>query len=177
MVRNPSFRSLSTAAAAGTAMAVLLATGCGTRGTGTVSGTVTDTSGAPIAGCGMVPEVTSHPAPAMTEMGYTTSEDGGYTIPLPAATYTLTAYCFDGREGADGTRSVRDLAVREGGELVVDFEFPQVPESDPHTPVSPSGRGSPPGTGSPHPPTLIPGIPPQRTPPSASTAPDDPSGS
>lgn len=165
MARRPlSDPPRSTAAVCAAAAAALLAaTGCGPAdaGTGTVTGTVTDTSGAPIADCAMVPEVTSGSVPAMNGRGHGTDRDGGYTIPLPPATYTLTADCSGGRESA---------------ELVVDFELPPIPEPDPHTPVSPPGTGSPPRTDSPNPPTAIPGMPPQRTPPPPTTVPDDPSG-
>lgn len=111
-------RPLAAATAAAVAIAI---TACQPAGNGVVSGTVTDTSGAPRAECSMVPEVTSRPRPPLNEQGYLSGADGGYSITLPAATYTLTAYCAD-TSGTLEEASVENLVVEEGTEVTADFE-------------------------------------------------------
>ncbi|RJS75398.1 PEGA domain-containing protein, partial [Methanophagales archaeon] len=79
--------------------------------TGTLSGTVTNTTGAPIEGA--LIKASSHQT--------TTNSTGGYTITLPAGNYTLTA-------SKTGYQSATSSAtVNEGATTTVDFTLTPIP--------------------------------------------------
>lgn len=74
----------------------------------------------PLAGCGVHPNPTSPPYPALPEIEYLTNADGSYRLILPPATYTLTAY----GQSSDGTPvrgHVDGIVVRAGRTVVVDI--------------------------------------------------------
>ncbi|MEU6037659.1 carboxypeptidase-like regulatory domain-containing protein [Actinomadura sp. NPDC047616] len=92
-------------------------TGPASPRSGVVTGRVLTRSGAPVAGCAVVPEATSRPRPPVPEMAVLSDADGRYRWPLPRATYDLTARCPDAR----GSGRVTRVTVRPGEETVADI--------------------------------------------------------
>lgn len=64
-----------------------------------VTDEVVGPDGEPMVGCGIMREITAPPpggeVPQTNDMGYTSTDGGSIRIPLPPATYTLEAYCWD----------------------------------------------------------------------------------
>lgn len=100
-------------------------TSSGAGGTGTetppedteflgVTGEVVGPDGEPMVGCGIMRLITAPSpggeVPQMNDMGYTSIDDGSFRIPLPPATYTLEAYCWDEDE-AELTGTVEEVTV------------------------------------------------------------------
>ncbi|MQY02542.1 carboxypeptidase-like regulatory domain-containing protein [Actinomadura macrotermitis] len=85
------------------------------RPAGAISGRVLTAAGTPVPDCPVLPEATSHPAPALPELAAVTNAEGHYRWPLPSATYTLTARC------AQGTAHATNLVLHPGEELTADL--------------------------------------------------------
>jgi hypothetical protein len=95
--------------------------GCTTVGNGTLSGTVTRTGGAPIAGATV----------ALGSRTTTTDDNGDYSFTVPAGTYPLESASKAGFVSA----SVTDVSVPSGGTATKDFSLD--PKAGAFTGVSP----------------------------------------
>lgn len=79
-----------------------------------VTGEVVGPDGEPMVGWGIMRLITAPSpggeVPQMNDMGYTSIDDGSFRIPLPPATYTLEAYCWNEDE-AELTGTVEEVTV------------------------------------------------------------------
>lgn len=86
---------------------------------GTVTGTVTSSTGEPVAGATVQPRSLDDPSPPIPELVVQTDPDGRYTWRLPPGEYELSAQLADGT-----TSSPQPATVTAGATTTVDLTVP-----------------------------------------------------
>lgn len=84
---------------------------------GTVFGTVTDSRGAPVAECSVIPKAVSDVSQPLSEQAATTSAAGDYEWRLPSGTFAVQVFC----DRDPSSPVVREVTVAPGERVQLDF--------------------------------------------------------